>query len=96
MSDIDNAGGNETVQKIRAKEGEPLYLHSDLTRATDAKQLIDTIAEELGKIDIVINNCGMPQKLITVEEMPEELWDTFHEVNVKSVFLRPREQTKHG
>jgi len=87
VADINDAGGEETVATIKSRGGEAVYFHTDVTRAAEVKNLIEQTIKKFGRIDIVINDAGIPQALFPVEDTAEELWDRVHDVNLKSVFL---------
>ena len=86
-AEINDVGGKETVEMVKAVGGECTYYHCDVTKAKEVKALIDKVIRKYGRIDILINDVGIPQKPIPVEDFPEELWDRVHDVNIKSVFL---------
>jgi 3-oxoacyl-[acyl-carrier protein] reductase len=86
-SDINEAGAKETVALIKASGGEAIFVKADVTKAADIKNLVEAAIQKYGKIDIVINDAGIPQKPTPVEDIEEELWDRVHNVNIKSIFL---------
>jgi 3-oxoacyl-[acyl-carrier protein] reductase len=86
-ADINDAGGEETMATIKSRGGEAVYFHTDVTKAAEVKKLVEQTVKKYGKIDIVINDAGIPQALYPVEDTEEELWDRVHDINLKSVFL---------
>lgn len=56
--------------------------------------MIDEVAEEFGRIDILANNAGVIT-VAPVEEMEEEEWDAIMDVNVKGMFLVSRAAIQH-
>jgi 3-oxoacyl-[acyl-carrier protein] reductase len=87
IGDITDTGAEETAVTIRSKGGDAFFLHADVTKEKEVKHLVAKTIEKYGKIDILINNAGVPQKLFPIEETEVELWDNVHDVNLKSVFL---------
>lgn len=86
VSDIDDNGGQGTVNIIKLNSGEAIYIHADVSIASDVEQLIKVTIDTFGKIDILFNNAGYylwPHKL---EEVTEEEFDRTYAVNVKSIF----------
>lgn len=57
----------------------------DVSSPADRDELIDTALEELGTIDVLVNNAGIgaPQK---AEDEPLEEWEEVVEVNLSAVF----------
>jgi len=87
IADINDAGGKETVDTIKSNGGEAIFVHTDISKVSDAENLIKTTKDKFGKIDILFNNAGMPHRPIPVEELDESLWDRIFAVNVKGIFL---------
>lgn len=51
----------------------------------DAQSLVQSIVEDFGQIDVLINNAGITKDGLLMR-MSEEDWDTIMEINLKSVF----------
>jgi len=64
---------------------------SDASSFEAAEQLIKSVIEDFGTIDILINNAGITKDTLMLR-MGEEQWDQVIEVNLKSVF----NLTKHA
>ena len=58
---------------------------SDAASYGEAENLINDIADEFGKIDVVINNAGITRDGLLMR-MSEENWDEVINTNLKSVF----------
>jgi gluconate 5-dehydrogenase len=58
----------------------------DVTSPDDVKTAIARIEEEIGAIDILINNAGM-QRRAPLEQFTHEQWEELMKTNVESVFL---------
>lgn len=87
VADINDAGGEEAVAAIKSSGGEAIFLHTDVSKASDVKNLIKTTKDKFGKIDIIFNCAGVPQRPTPVEDLDESLWDHIFSVNVKGIFL---------
>jgi len=87
VADIDDAGGEETVATIKAGGGEAIFVHTDVSVASEVKHLVKVTKDKFGKIDILFNNAGTQMKRTAVENIDESLWDRIYAVNVKGVFL---------
>lgn len=87
VADLNDAGGNKTVDEIKSGGGEAIFVHTDVSVAADAQNLIMVTKQKFGGIDIVFNNAGMPHRPIPVEDFEESLWDRIYAVNVKAIFL---------
>ena len=63
-----------------------VHYPADLTNRTETRKVIPDIIDELGDVNILINDAG----LITREEIvdfPEEAWDSALELNLTAAFL---------
>ncbi len=66
--------------KIKAKG-----FKSNAGNYDEAQLLVQSIVEEFGQIDVLINNAGITKDGLLMR-MSEEDWDTIMEINLKSVF----------
>lgn len=65
--------------------GKITYLQIDLTKRSAYKNLIDTIVQEFGSIDILINNAG-EQCICSLEDYTSHQWDLDMQLLVTTVF----------
>jgi 3-oxoacyl-[acyl-carrier protein] reductase len=87
VADIDNTAGEETITAIKSNGGDAIFVHTDVSKARDAENLIKTTIEKYGNIDILFNNAGTPMSNISIENLDEATWDRIYSINVKGVFL---------
>ena len=87
VADINDSGGEETVSMIKSGGGEAIFVHTDVSRADEVKQLIKKTIDTFGKLDILFNNAGVPQKPTSIYALEEADWDKIYGVNVKGIFL---------
>ncbi|RLC94887.1 MAG: short-chain dehydrogenase [Chloroflexi bacterium] len=87
VADIDVAGCQNTVAMIEAAGGEARFVQADVTRANDAKRMVQVTVDIYGKLDILYNNAGIIGDTLPTGDMPEEEWDRVVDTNLKGVFL---------
>ena len=85
IADINEAA----AEKLAAQLEGAIAVIGDVSKAADAKRMIDTAADRFGRLDVLVNNAGiMPiDCYFRVEDTPEEVWDRILGVNLKGVFL---------
>ncbi len=87
VADINDAGGKETVANIKADGGEAIFVHTDVSVASELENLVKAAKNKFGKIDILFNNAGIGLAGSPIENIEESWWDRIYAVNVKSIFL---------
>jgi len=88
IADIDDQGGEETVRIITEAGHEAAYIHSDVSKAADCKQMISFAENKYGKLDVLFNNAGIMHSSDDNAQVTEEdIWDLTMTINAKSVFL---------
>ena len=80
------ATAEETAARIVATGGEALVCGADIARAEDVRSMVDSIVDQFGGIDILINNAGLSLDAPFLE-MSEQDWDRVIDVNLKGPFL---------
>jgi len=75
----------KTRTQLAAETGsEILAFQADLMKAEEVKRLVESVLEKLGRIDILVTNCGPPPHGLFTE-LDDEKWDIANELVVKSV-----------
>jgi len=77
---------NEDVLQKTAEEISCDHLVLDVTNKDQWQQVITKIKDDIGSLNILVNNAGMGGGG-DVESTDIELWDLVHKVNLDSVFL---------
>ena len=84
-ADINEDGMNDTIADIKAAGGTANGTTYNATIAKDAQQLIKTVIEAHGKLDILCNIAGSVRIVKTTDETPE-LWDKTMAINANGPF----------
>ena len=80
----------DTAAEIAAATGRTVkYAIADMANRESVSQLAKTATEQMGRIDILINNAGMnaPQ---AIDAITDEVWDTVLETNLSSIMALTR------
>ena len=81
----DKAGWAEQ-SSIKENGGEATFVHCDVTREEQAKNLVVKAAEKYGRLDVLYNNAGIGMVKL-LPEMTEQEWDRIFNINVKGAFF---------
>lgn len=95
VADIIDVNGEETVATIKTGNGEAIFVHADISVASEVKHLIKVTIDTYNKIDILFNNAGIDQKATEIENIDESMWDQIYAVNVKGIFLCAKYAVPH-
>lgn len=87
-ADVDDAGNQETVDKIVAAGGNATAVHVDVTNAADAAAMVEAAEDSFGKLDILFNNAGvMLSGDGDAMSTDESTIDATFAINIKGVLL---------
>ncbi len=92
VSDVNDAGGAETVEMIRAAGGVAEYLRADVSSPTDNEQLVNFALEKFGRLDFACNNAGIGGEQNPTGAYSIEAWDKVIGINLSGVFYGMRYQ----
>ncbi len=76
---------HETVETIQRSGGVALAVPTDLSKSEDRRHLVETVTNELGPIDILVNNAAVTY-FLPVLDFPESRFDLMFEVQVRAPF----------
>lgn len=82
ICDLDGTRAESTASEVRSLGRHALTRELDVTNTPGLQAFVDSIAEELGKIDIWVGNVGM-----NIKQPSEELWRRLMDVNVNAMFF---------
>ncbi len=93
------AAANEVVNEIKQLGRKALALQGDVSQSSDVQRMVQQTVEQLGKIDVLVNNAGMEEYEPFLEKTEAE-WDRVIAVDLKGPFLcsqaAAREMVKRG
>jgi len=76
---------NKIVEEIKKMGRKGLSIQADVSKSTDAEQMVQSALKEFGHLDILVNNAGVNQDSV-VWKMTEEQWDNVMSINLKGCF----------
>jgi NAD(P)-dependent dehydrogenase (short-subunit alcohol dehydrogenase family) len=95
IADLDPAAARDTAAVATSLHGAPVLVEDgDVGDPGRVRELADRAAQQLGGIDVWVNNAGIygPTPLF---ESPDDLFDRYVAVNLRGVFVGAREAARH-
>lgn len=86
VSDIDEQGGQQTVQLIKDAGGEAILVLTDVSDHRQCKQLVDQTVERFGRLDYACNNAGIGGEQNPTADYSIEGWQKMIGINLSGVF----------
>ncbi len=88
VSDIDEAGGDETVAMIGDKGGTGHFVKADVSNNIHVAALVQAALDAFGRLDCAVNNAGITGNMLSrLADIDEDVFDRILSVNVKGVWL---------
>lgn len=87
VSDIDEAGGEETVRLIGDAGGEAVFTRADVSAPEDVTALIATTVDKFGRIDCACNNAGIEGRVAPLAEQSLDDYEKVLAINLRGTFL---------
>ncbi len=79
---------NETLNAIKSKGVDVLYVQADISSASDRKKIIDTARQHFDRLDLLVNNAGVaPKQRLDILEATEESFDRVLSINLKGPYF---------
>lgn len=85
-ADIDEAGGEETVELIKQAGGEASFTKTNVAKTAEVKSMVDFALERYNRLDFAHNNAGIDGEFAPIASCTEENFDNVIGVNLKSVW----------
>lgn len=94
VSDINEKGGNETVELITKAGGKATFFKADSSIASDNEALVEATVAKFGKLDIACNNAGIGGEANPTGDYSLESWKKVVDINLNGVFYGCKYQLK--
>lgn len=92
IADIDEKGGNGTIEAIRALGRKAILVTGDVSDPEYHVEVIARTKEAYGRLDIAVNNAGISHDFAPTAEIPVETWDRVLRINLSGMFYGVRVQ----
>lgn len=88
------AGADKVVAAITASGGKAMVVGGDVSKAAEAKGIIDAAIKNYGRLDILVNNSGV-YEFAPIEAVTEENFHKTFNINVLGAILVTQAAVKH-
>ena len=79
---------------VEAGGGRAFVYQSDLSKAPEARTLVDRAAADMGRLDVLINMASVYSS-VAFEEIDEHVWDSVVNVDLRAAYLCSRAAVPH-
>jgi NAD(P)-dependent dehydrogenase (short-subunit alcohol dehydrogenase family) len=86
VTDVDEKWAAQVAGEINNNSGKAVFSRLDVLNQIEAQSVIDKVVDQLGRLDIWINNAGVSNMKPFID-LTEEDWDFNMDVNAKGTFL---------
>jgi 3-oxoacyl-[acyl-carrier protein] reductase len=90
--DLDKDAAEASARALGAERA--VGLSCDVSDAGSAEAAVEAVVEQLGKVDVLVNNAGITRDNLLFK-MTEEDWDSVMNVHLRGAFLMSRAAQKH-
>ncbi len=84
--DINKEAVERVSQSLTEQGGQRMAFQCDMSSAVDIVTTVQSVDEQFGRLDIVVN-CAAIDHTLSVEEMTIEQWDAVIDVNLRGPFI---------
>jgi len=87
VSDIAQAEGEETTERVRAAGGTAWFIAADLASEDAVRALVDAAVQTYGRLDGAFNNAGVEQCNTPLADLTLAQWERAIRIDLTAVFL---------
>jgi len=88
ITDINQNGIDRAVRELRENYKDVIGKRMDVTVKSQVEKMVNEVVDELGNIEILVNNAGGALNTpIKLSEIEEKDWDLVVNVNLKGTFF---------
>jgi NAD(P)-dependent dehydrogenase (short-subunit alcohol dehydrogenase family) len=94
IAEINSSAGKRAEKSIRKQGGKALFIQTDISKEEQVKDLIRSVLQSWGKIDVLVNNAGVVVHKSLIDTTMEE-WNRQLDVQLTGTFLMSKHVAKH-
>ncbi|MBA1243221.1 SDR family oxidoreductase [Pseudomonas japonica] len=81
------------VKRITDEGGRAVAIQADVSKSEDVRRLFDETENQLGKLDVLVNNAGV-LKMVSLADSTDELYENTFNINTRGTFNTLREAAR--
>jgi 3-oxoacyl-[acyl-carrier protein] reductase len=86
IADLDGEGADTMAGKLAETGANTLALAANIVQAEDRERLVAATLEAFGRIDVLVNNAGLMQR-VAMQDVTYEVWHRTMQVNLDAAFF---------
>ncbi len=86
LSDLDEAGGQQTVDMVVRQGGQALFVKANVAEPADMEALVATTVSRYGGLHVACNNAGVGGQTVPTADYPLDEWNRVISINLSGVF----------
>jgi 3-oxoacyl-[acyl-carrier protein] reductase len=86
IADLDGAGAEAMARRLTPAGGSALAVAANITEAADRERLVETTIRAFGRIDVLVNNAGVMQRM-ALQDVTYDVWHRTMQVNLDAAFF---------
>jgi NAD(P)-dependent dehydrogenase (short-subunit alcohol dehydrogenase family) len=86
VADVNDEGGNETVDLIASEGGTARFIRTDVTSEDNVRESIEAAVAPTGRIEVLVNDAGIVHMAGVVDTALED-WERVMNVNLRGMFF---------
>ena len=75
------------ADEIRGQGGQALPVCCDVSVADEVSTMVQSVATEYGRLDVLVNNAGVRASIGSIEQLTEEEWQRTFDIDAKGSWL---------
>lgn len=87
VGDVHERFSRPTEEALRELSPGSRVLRCDVSKSDEVQALMGQVMADHGRIDVLVNNAGIPGMLGPIDELDDDAWDAVMAVNLRGVFL---------
>jgi NAD(P)-dependent dehydrogenase (short-subunit alcohol dehydrogenase family) len=91
----EQSDAEETRKAVEAEQRKCVLIAGDISQPEFAKQAVERTVQELGHLDILVNNAAFQQHQPSLEELSDDQWDHTFKTNIYGYFRMAKAALPH-